>query len=342
MAPLAAAIPSAGDQIRQWSSLIGIVTAIIGNILISFALNLQRYAHIRIDQEYEDGKQHYKLAKKKSGGAGTYGTQELVAEERTRLNLTAPAAGEGQSRKKHTGSRADETEPLNGSFTSDGTVKPSQSEKLPAEVERRSYLRSPYWWAGIILMTTGEAGNFLAYGFAPASIVSPLGVVALVSNCVIAPFLLKERFRLRDGLGVLVAVAGAVVVVMSAKTQEEKLGPDELWDAIIRWEFELYLGLTIVAIAALMWASPRYGERTILIDLGLVGLFGKLGYTIYWSHMLTMQRGLHGSVDQRSCITTLRYVMARNNVPYNVLDGCRSCDHCYNANPLFEQSTATL
>ena len=29
-------------------------------------------------------------------------------------------------------------------------------------------------------MTIGEAGNFLAYGFAPASIVSPLGVVALV------------------------------------------------------------------------------------------------------------------------------------------------------------------
>lgn len=90
-------------------------------------------------------------------------------------------------------------------------------------------------------MTIGEAGNFIAYGFAPASIVSPLGVVALISNCVIAPFMLKERFRRRDLAGVLVAVAGAVSVVLSAETSETKMGPKDIWEAITRWEFELYL-----------------------------------------------------------------------------------------------------
>ena len=123
-------------------------------------------------------------------------------------------------------------------------------------------------------MTIGETGNFLAYGFAPASIVSPLGVVALISNCVIAPIMLKERFRLRDFWGVVVAVAGAVVVVLSAKQQEKKLGPHEIWGAITTTEFEVYMGVTILFIGILVWASPRYGNRTILIDLGLVGLFG--------------------------------------------------------------------
>ena len=123
-------------------------------------------------------------------------------------------------------------------------------------------------------MTIGEAGNFLAYGFAPASIVSPLGVVALISNCVIAPIMLKERFRLRDFWGVVVAVAGAVTVVLSAKQQEKKLGAHEIWGAITTLEFEVYLGATIGLIVILMWASPRYGNNTILIDLGLVGLFG--------------------------------------------------------------------
>ena len=124
-------------------------------------------------------------------------------------------------------------------------------------------------------MTVGEAGNFIAYGFAPASIVSPLGVVALVSNCVIAPFMLKEQFRCRDLLGVLVAVAGAVAVVLSAETSETKMGPSDIWEAITRWEFELYLGITVVMMVILVWASRRYGEKSILIDLGLVGLFGK-------------------------------------------------------------------
>jgi magnesium transporter len=138
-----------------------------------------------------------------------------------------------------------------------------------------TYLKSPYWWGGIVLMTIGEAGNFLAYGFAPASIVSPLGVVALISNCVIAPIMLKERFRMREFWGVVVAVAGAVTVVLSAKQQEKKLGPHEILGAITTVEFEVYMAVTISLIVILMWASPRYGSNTILIDLGLVGLFGR-------------------------------------------------------------------
>ena len=128
-----------------------------------------------------------------------------------------------------------------------------------------------------MLMTVGEAGNFLAYGFAPASIVSPLGVVALISNCIIAPCFLHEMYRRRDFLGVLVAIAGAVTIVMSAKSDEKKMGPHEIWEAISRWEFELYMGITAIAIVALAWASPRYGQKTVLIDLGLVGLFGMKG-----------------------------------------------------------------
>lgn len=123
-------------------------------------------------------------------------------------------------------------------------------------------------------MAIGETGNFLAYGFAPASIVSPLGVVALISNCVIAPIMLKERFRLRDFWGVVVAVGGAVTVVLSAKTEERKLGPHEILDAITTLEFEIYMAITFSLIVVLMWASPKYGCTTILVDLGLVGLFG--------------------------------------------------------------------
>lgn len=140
--------------------------------------------------------------------------------------------------------------------------------------ENPTYLSSPSWWGGFVLMTVGEIGNFLAYGFAPASIVSPLGVVALISNCMIAPIMLKERFRQRDFWGVVVAVAGAVTVVLSAKQEEKKLGPHEILDAVTRTEFEVYMGITMVLIGTLLWASPRYGKKTILIDLGLVGLFG--------------------------------------------------------------------
>ena len=159
----------------------------------------------------------------------------------------------------------EEDDPLRQSFQS------TDSQSTTCSKHESSYLQSPYWWGGIVLMTVGEAGKFLAYGFAPASIVSPLGVVALISNCVIAPIMLKERFRLRDFWGVVIAVTGAVTVVLSAKNQEKKLGPHEILGAITTMAFEIYMGITIVLIGVLMWASPRYGNKTILIDLGLVG-----------------------------------------------------------------------
>ena len=119
--------------------------------------------------------------------------------------------------------------------------------------------------------------KLLGLRFAPASIVCPLGVVAIISNCIIAPLVMKEQFRWRDFYGVVTAVAGAVTIVVSAKENNPKLGPHEIWALIGTWEFETYLGITVLLITVLMLASSKYGGKSIFIDLGLVGLFG--GYT---------------------------------------------------------------
>ena len=264
------------SKLREWSSLIGIVTAIVGNILISFALNIQRYAHIRLTREHDETIEQW--GNGQNSGSKTYGTQQSdIAEERAKLNLENSGDAEAPSKDLYrTAPSDDRSASLNGSThslsSSNSTIK--QIEKQPAKIERKTYLRSPYWWVGIVLMIIGEAGNFIAYGFAPASIVSPLGVVALVSNCIIAPAFLKERFRQRDFWGVLVAIGGAVIIVLSAKNSETKMGPRHVWAAITRWEFETYLGITAALMVLLMLASEKYGEKTVLIDLGLVALFG--------------------------------------------------------------------
>ncbi|KAL9032703.1 MAG: hypothetical protein Q9180_006349 [Flavoplaca navasiana] len=253
------------DKVREWSSVIGIVTAIVGNVLISFALNIQRYAHLRLEREKDPQEQGI------HGSKGFETQQEEIAEQRLEANLGLDDGGSSN----RNGAQSSKRQSFSSESSSQSTVKPRQ--KFKTSEDTRTYLSSPYWWAGIILMIIGEGGNFLAYGFAPASIVSPLGVVALVSNCIIAPWLLKEHFRQKDLWGVLVAIAGAVVVVLSAKNSEIKMGPNHIWLAITRWEFELYLGITAALIAILVWASGKYGHKSILIDLGLVGLFG--GYT---------------------------------------------------------------
>lgn len=50
---------------------------------------------------------------------------------------------------------------------------------------KQSYLKSMTWWCGLFLMVMGEIGNFTAYGFAPASLVAPLGKIYFNDFCLI-------------------------------------------------------------------------------------------------------------------------------------------------------------
>jgi drug/metabolite transporter (DMT)-like permease len=259
-------------DLQNWSSLIGIVAAIVGNVLIALALNVQRYAHIRLHRRRTYVRLRARRAMKNAvNGGGVYGSTASINGS----NANTSRRDGGQSPGFEEDEEARESDPLDPSFQSRDSqwMEGDDDDESKKEVSS-NYLKDPYWWLGQVLITVGECGNFLAYGFAPASIVSPLGVFALISNCVIAPMLFKEVFRTRDFWGVIVAIAGAVTVVLSANTKETKLEPDDVWRAITTMEFEIYVALTCSLIAVLMWASPRYGNRTILIDLGLVGLYG--------------------------------------------------------------------
>ncbi|KAJ1913405.1 hypothetical protein IWQ60_009222 [Tieghemiomyces parasiticus] len=155
---------------------------------------------------------------------------------------------------------------------------PPTSPPPPSPPSETAYLKSRDWWLGMILMVSGEVGNFMAYGFAPASVVAPLGTVTLITNVFLAPLVLKETVRARDAWGVVLAILGAMVVVSSSKSTEVTLTPDMLWEAISSFTAGLYYLVTAVSMVVLALVSPRWGPRFILIDISLVALFG--GYTV--------------------------------------------------------------
>ncbi|CEG77030.1 hypothetical protein RMATCC62417_11846 [Rhizopus microsporus] len=140
------------------------------------------------------------------------------------------------------------------------------------------YLKSKLWWLGITLMILGEVGNFVAYGFAPASTIAPLGTTTLVSNAILAPVMLKEVFRKRDLIGVTLAVAGAAIVVLSSNSEEVALSPELIMDAITQTQSIIYFILTGIIVTILTILSPIHGSSSIMVDLGLVAIYG--GYTV--------------------------------------------------------------
>ncbi|CAG8481996.1 11201_t:CDS:2 [Dentiscutata heterogama] len=161
----------------------------------------------------------------------------------------------------------------------------------PDDYGNINYLHSKAWWAGLFLMIIGELGNFIAYAFAPASVIAPLGTVALISNVILAPIMLKETFRPQDLLGILIAIIGAVVVVINSKSDEVKLSPQAIWIAIMQTQFTIYLSVTLVMSMLLIFLSDKIGHKLIIIDLSLVAIFG--GYTVLStkaiSSLLTMK-----------------------------------------------------
>ncbi len=66
------------------------------------------------------------------------------------------------------------------------------------------------------MLTCGELGNLTAYGFAPASIVTPLGAVGVLVNCIITTMLLKEAVTVINFVGILTVIGGIITIVVFA------------------------------------------------------------------------------------------------------------------------------
>ncbi|MBW0560568.1 hypothetical protein O181_100283, partial [Austropuccinia psidii MF-1] len=142
-----------------------------------------------------------------------------------------------------------------------------------------SYLSSPIWWSGLILMSTGEFGNFLSYGFAPASVVAPLGTVALISNCLFAPLLLGEKFKNSDLIGIGLAVLGTFMIIINSPPNTQSLSPLQLQKAFHQPAFLIFGSISLFFIFSLISLSQtKWVDQFLIIDVGLCAILG--GFTV--------------------------------------------------------------
>ncbi|KAF8558822.1 DUF803-domain-containing protein [Imleria badia] len=262
-------------------TVIGISVAIAGNVLISLALNLQKLAHLRLDHGRQnnlpDGESDSRPPRPDTSTRVThpdsaarfgaaqhnyqYETQPLVPH-RSSSQLEPPPTTYGSAQ-------------YHGKSTSQNTIEDGDGKES-------DYLHSKIWWSGFLLMNIGETGNFISYAFAPASLVAPLGMFALVANCFFAPLLLNERFRPRDILGILLAVIGATTVVLSSPSSggpPPVLTPDALVEAITQRPFVIFSIIYLVAAVILGGLSEgSVGRGLVVVDVGLCAVFG--GFTV--------------------------------------------------------------
>ncbi|CAD6271597.1 unnamed protein product [Miscanthus lutarioriparius] len=158
-----------------------------------------------------------------------------------------------------------------------GLRRAAAATGVRAGVGGYSYLMEPLWWVGMITMIVGEIANFVAYAFAPAVLVTPLGALSIIVSAVLAHFILNERLHALGVLGCVMCIAGSVVIVIHAPQEQEITSVREIWNMATQPAFLLYVASVIVIVFVLVfYFSPLYGQSNVLIYTAICSLMGSL------------------------------------------------------------------
>ncbi|XLR19303.1 hypothetical protein S83_047215, partial [Arachis hypogaea] len=95
---------------------------------------------------------------------------------------------------------------------------------------RQSYLMNWCWWlylftratlvGWLVSMIVREVANFMAYSYAPAILVTPLGAISIIVSAVLAHFLLNEQLQMMGVLGCLSCLVGSIIIVIHAPQEQ--------------------------------------------------------------------------------------------------------------------------
>ncbi|XP_007933033.1 NIPA-like protein 2 [Orycteropus afer afer] len=140
----------------------------------------------------------------------------------------------------------------------------------------RPLFRSMIWWGGLVLMAVGETGNFAAYGFAPVTLIAPLGCMSVTGSAIISVIFLKENLRASDLLGTTLAFAGIYLLVNFAPNITQNISARTVQYFFVGWQFLMYLILEILIFCILLYCHKRKGMKHIVVLLTLVALLASL------------------------------------------------------------------
>ncbi|KAK7885994.1 hypothetical protein WMY93_025615 [Mugilogobius chulae] len=140
----------------------------------------------------------------------------------------------------------------------------------------KPYYTSALWWMGVILMGVGELGNFAAYGFAPASLIAPLGCVSVLASAVISVVFLKETIRASDILGGTLAIIGTYLLVTFAPHKISMVNAQMVHYYFISWYFLVYIVTEILLFCLLLFLYKIKKMKNIVIVMLLVALLASV------------------------------------------------------------------
>ncbi|XP_017278921.1 magnesium transporter NIPA2 isoform X2 [Kryptolebias marmoratus] len=168
---------------------------------------------------------------------------------------------------------------IGGSFIlkKKGLLRLAKKGSMRAGQGGHAYLKEWLWWAGLLSMGAGEAANFAAYAFAPATLVTPLGALSVLVSAVLSSYFLTERLNLHGKLGCLLSILGSTTMVIHAPQEEEISSLKDMAKKLVDPGFFVFATLVIiVALIFIFVVSPRHGQTNILVYITICSVIGAL------------------------------------------------------------------
>ncbi|XP_006113510.1 magnesium transporter NIPA3 isoform X1 [Pelodiscus sinensis] len=138
-----------------------------------------------------------------------------------------------------------------------------------------SYLKEWLWWAGLLSMGIGEAANFAAYAFAPATLVTPLGALSVLISAILSSYFLNEKLNVHGKLGCILSILGSTVMVIHAPEEEEVTSLDEME---IKLKDPVFIAfavvISVVSLVLIFVVAPRKGQTNILVYISICSVIG--------------------------------------------------------------------
>ncbi|KAG0151155.1 hypothetical protein CROQUDRAFT_37005 [Cronartium quercuum f. sp. fusiforme G11] len=164
-------------------------------------------------------------------------------------------------------------------FKKKGLLKSQQSvlEKGGEVGKSHAYLKNPMWWAGMSLMIVGEICNFVAYAFADAILVTPMGALSVVICAILSSIFLKERLTFFGKLGCLLCILGATIIAVNAPQEQAVSTISEFRKLFLAPGFLVFASIIIiVALLIIFIAAPRWGKSNMLVYISVCSIIGGL------------------------------------------------------------------
>lgn len=177
-------------------------------------------------------------------------------------------------------------------------------------------------------MGVGEAANFAAYAFAPASLVTPLGALSVLVTAVLASRFLNEKLNLLGKLGCLLCVLGSTIIVLHSPKEVEVEDLTILLQKMQEASFIIYALLVgIVAFIIAFYVGPRYGHLNVIIYIVICSAIGSLTVMSCKALGLALRDTISGKSNDFSMwlpyvliVTTIFFIFIQMNYLNKALD----------------------